>query len=84
MAKKHNRHIQLEVLMILRGIKMADLAKTIGTTETTARKKVKGSSDFYIHEAKAICDKYGFDKSIFFDNLVTNVERREDKHEALH
>lgn len=84
MAKKYKGHIQLEVLMILRGIKMKDLAKTIGTTENTARKKVKGGSDFYVHEVKAICDKYGFDKSIFFDNLVANVERREDKHEALH
>lgn len=84
MTKKHNRHIQLEVLMILRGIKMKDLAKTIGTTENTARKKVRGDSDFYVHEVKAICDKYGFDKSIFFDNLVANVERRENSHETLH
>lgn len=69
-TRKHAPYITFKLAIAGKGLTLKDVAEVIGVTDTTLSQKINGGSDFYLSEIRAICDAFGFEKTIFFADAV--------------
>lgn len=68
--KVHTTYIKLKRALAGAGVTYKMVAELIGVSETTVQLKINGYSDFYISEQRKICEKWGIDPGVFFEEEV--------------
>ncbi len=67
---KHAPYTAVKRWLAGHGITYKDLAQVINCAEPTITIKLNGGSDFFITELMMICNKFGMDPALFFENVV--------------
>lgn len=68
--KVHAPYVTLKRALAGAGVTYKMVAELIGVSETTVQLKINGYSDFYISEQREICEKWGIDPAVFFEEEV--------------
>lgn len=69
-TRKHAPYTAVKRWFAGHGITYKDVGEVINCSEATVQLKLNGGSDFYITEQIAICNRFGMDPAIFFENSV--------------